>query len=183
MHDGVLPSSIPRRFHQDRQEAPVFCVSMCPTMTFPQCTIPRPWGGSCPWPLRIMVAVPSRAVYVVCIHRSFAVEARFQDLFRLCCPASGATSRRWRPGMQPWECSRISAPAVHAHPWAVPWQFLCRLPRPRSCWAGTAPADGGVGRYRGPHAAAVARSVAPGAPGGAPGGVAQCWRAGIMVTV
>jgi hypothetical protein len=32
MPDGMLSPSIPRSFHQDRQETPVFCVSLCPTM-------------------------------------------------------------------------------------------------------------------------------------------------------
>src|SRR4029453_10843480 len=45
MHDGMLSSRIPSRFHQDSQETPVFSVSMCPTIAFPQCTIPQPWGG------------------------------------------------------------------------------------------------------------------------------------------
>src|SRR5687767_3418380 len=85
----MLSARIPSSFHQYIQETTVSCVNICPTMTFPQCTIPRLWGGLSPWPLRIMVTVPSRAVYVVCIHRSFAFEARFQDLFRLCCPACG----------------------------------------------------------------------------------------------
>ena len=81
------------------------------------------------------------------------------------CPACGAALRskglaprqmmslfgpiRWRrrvgrcphgcdiPQVAPWECIRISTPAVNSKPWAVPWPFLCRLPRQRGCWAGT----------------------------------------------
>jgi len=61
----------------------------------------------------------------------------------------GRCPRRCDIWLSPWECRRLSAPAVRSHPWAVPWRSLSRVPRQRGGWAGTAAAWSARARWGG----------------------------------